>query len=104
MTDPKVTIVIVNWNGFKDTVECINSLMKIDYSNFDIIVVDNGSSDNESDKLKSKFSNIMIISLKRNLGFAIANNVGIRIALNRGSDYVLLLNNDTVVDKKFLNE
>ena len=104
MTNPKVAIVIVNWNGISDTVECIESLMKIEYSDFNVIVVDNGSSNNDADKLKEKFSKIRVIALKRNLGFAIANNVGIRIALNAGADYVLLLNNDTIVDKKFLTE
>lgn len=102
--DPKVTIVIVNWNGIQDTIECLESLMKIEYSNFNIIIVDNNSSNNEVDKLKEKFNNIKIIVLKQNLGFANANNIGIRVALNEDSDYVLLLNNDTVVDKKFLNE
>ena len=104
MTDPKVTVVIVNWNGLKDTVECLESLREIDYSNFSIILVDNGSSNNEVDELKAKFTDIRIIMLKRNLGFAIANNVGIRVAINEGSDYVLLLNNDTIVGRKFLSE
>src|SRR5258706_106885 len=104
MTNPKVAIVIVNWNGISDTIECIESLMKIEYSDFDVIVVDNGSSNNDADKLKEKFSMTRVIALKRNLGFAIANNVVIRIVLTGGADYVLLLNNDTIVNKQFLSK
>ncbi|OLB91161.1 MAG: hypothetical protein AUH25_03290 [Thaumarchaeota archaeon 13_1_40CM_38_12] len=104
MLDSRVVIVIVNWNGFKDTVECIESLMKIEYTNYNVIIVDNGSSDKEAKKIKERFNGIRVIELKRNLGFANANNVGIQIALREKPDYVLLLNNDTIVDQKFLNE
>jgi GT2 family glycosyltransferase len=107
--EPKVTAVIVNWNGLKDTIECIESLMKIDYSNYDIIVIDNGSlTEEEPRKLKETFDSnnvrLKVVELKRNLGFANANNIGIRIALQNGAEYVLLLNNDTIVDPKFLKE
>ena len=50
MTEPKVIIVIVNWNGLQDTVECIESLMKIEYPNYDVIIIDNGSSNDEAKK------------------------------------------------------
>jgi GT2 family glycosyltransferase len=107
--EPKVSIVIINWNGLKDTLECIQSLMKIDYSNYEIIVVDNGSSRSEQlglRKLEEMYgiNVVRVIELKRNLGFANANNVGIRIALHNGAEYVLLLNNDTIVDPNFLKE
>jgi GT2 family glycosyltransferase len=95
----------VNWNGSNDTVECIKSLTKIEYANYNIIIVDNGSSNNEVALLHEKVGNYCrIIELKRNLGFAIANNIGIRIALQSGAEYILLLNNDTVVDSRFLSE
>jgi GT2 family glycosyltransferase len=103
-TEPKITIVIINWNGLKDTLECIESLMNVKYSNYEILLIDNGSSSDEVRKIKDRFGNINIVELKQNLGFAIANNVGIRISLQKGSDYVLLLNNDTVVDPSFLKE
>jgi GT2 family glycosyltransferase len=101
---PKVSVIIVNWNGLKDTIECIESLNKINYSNFEIIVVDNGSKSDDARILRNKFKEIRLLELKRNLGFAIGNNIGIMVALQNKSDYVLLLNNDTVVDKYFLDE
>jgi GT2 family glycosyltransferase len=104
MTEPKVTVVIVNYNGFEDTVECLESLMKIDYTNYNVIIIDNDSSKDDVKKLKERFYNIRVIDLKRNVGFAIANNVGILIALREQAQYVLLLNNDTVVDRNFLKE
>lgn len=104
LSQPKVSVILVNWNGFTDTVECIESLLKIKYSNFDVIMVDNGSFNDEAKKLRERFNAIKIVELKRNLGFAIANNVGIQIALRKKPDYVLLLNNDTIVDTKFLKE
>jgi len=104
MTEPKVIIVIVNWNGLQDTVECIESLMKIEYPNYDVIIIDNGSSNDEAKKLKGRFGGIRVVEIKRNLGFAIANNIGIQIALRDDPEYVLLLNNDTIVDRKFLKK
>ena len=100
-----MSIVIVNWNGTKDTIECINSIMKIEYPNYNIIIVDNGSSSSEAALLREKLGkHSRIIELRRNLGFAIANNIGIRVALQNDAAFVLLLNNDTIVDSKFLNE
>jgi GT2 family glycosyltransferase len=105
MTYPKVTIVILNWNGLNDTVECLESLKQIIYPNYEVIVVDNGSVGNDVKVLEEKYSSyIRIIANGRNLGFAAGNNVGIRQALRDGVDYVLVLNNDTVVDPMFLSE
>lgn len=104
-TEPKVTIVIINWNGLGDTIECIESLMKIKYCNFNIIIIDNDSSSGEAKRIKQRFEKIKVVELKRNLGFAIANNVGILLALaSQETDYVLLLNNDTIVSSVFLEE
>ena len=104
MTQPKVSIIIVNWNGYNDTIECIESLNKIQYDNFDIILIDNGSNSDDALRLNSKNRSLKIISLRKNLGFALANNVGILIALGNKSELILLLNNDTIVDPYFLNE
>jgi GT2 family glycosyltransferase len=105
MTHPKVTIVILNWNGLRDTVECLESLKSITYPHHEIIVVDNGSVGNDVKILEEKYSSYAhIIANGRNLGFAAGNNVGIRQALRVGTDYVLVLNNDTVVDPLFLSE
>ena len=151
--NPKVSIIILNWNGWRDTIECLESLYQITYPNYDVIVVDNGSEDESIEKIKeyaegkikveSKFfeysdenkpikwteytreeaeagggkekelenvpSNRKLILIKneKNYGFAEGNNIAMRYALkalNLNPDYVLLLNNDTVVDPEFLGE
>ena len=106
MTYPKVSVIILNWNGLKDTIECLESLKKITHSNYEVIVVDNGSKENDADILEKKYKNyIKLIRNKENLGFAEGNNIGIRQILNeKKSNYILLLNNDTAVDPNFLTE
>lgn len=101
---PKVSIVFVNWNGKKDTFELLDSLKKIAYKNYEIVVVDNGSSENikkDFDKRYKKFATLIISH--KNLGLAEGTNVGIREGLKRRSKYVLVMNNDMYVDKNFLN-
>lgn len=100
---PLVYIIVINWNGLKDTLACLDSLMRINYSNIKIVVVDNGSIDNQIGVIKQEFSQIETIENSKNLGFASANNQGIDLALKKGAKYVLLLNNDTVVESNFLN-
>jgi len=102
---PRVSIIMLNWNSIDDTRECLESLKKITYPNYDIIVVDNGSEGDDANLLSSEYgSQTMIISNAENLGFPEGNNVGIRQALKKGSDFCLLLNNDTTVDPEFLTE
>ncbi len=145
---PKVSIIILNWNGWEDTIECLESVYQINYPNFEIIVVDNHSENNSIEKIKEycsgkielesdffKYSNndkpidikeiyeeelginnikhelsfsykvLTIIKNKKNYGFAKGNNIGIEYSLNNSnSDYVFLLNNDTVVKSNFLTE
>lgn len=100
---PKVSIIILNWNGKSDTLECLTSIQKINYSNYSIIVVDNDSSDGSVPAIRASFPNITLIVAGKNLGFAEGNNVGMRHALESNTDYILLLNNDTWVDKNFLS-
>ena len=103
-SEPKVSIVIVNWNGKEDTFELLESLKKISYKNFNVIVVDNNSSENISDGFKNNYSNFAtLIENKKNFGLAEGTNIGMREALRRKSDYVLVMNNDMYVEKKFLN-
>jgi len=101
--NPKVSIIILNWNGLKDTTECLESLKKITYPNYEVIVVDNGSEGNDADILEKKYKDyIKLIRNKENLGFAGGNNIALRYALKREFPLMLLLNNDTVVEPLFL--
>ena len=104
--NPKVSIIILNWNGLDDTVECLHSLKNTTYPNYDIVVVDNGSEGNDAVILREKFKDyIYIIENKKNYGFAEGCNIGMRYALkNSAPDYILLLNNDTTVAADFLAE
>lgn len=106
MDYPEVCVIILNWNGFKDTVECLESLQKITFPNYKVIVVDNGSEGNDAGNLKEGFGDyVHLIENERNCGFAEGNNIGIRYALaNLNPDYLLLLNNDTIVAPDFLSE
>lgn len=148
MQHPKVTIIILNFNGWKDTIKCLESLSQISYPNYSVLIVDNNSSDESTKKIKEYFEEnlkiyskylvynpinksinpteytekksksldvcnsndstskkCIIISNDKNYGFAEGNNIGIRYALKHTRpDYILLLNNDTVVDKNFLEE
>lgn len=138
---PRVTIVILNWNGWEDTIECLESLFQINYSNYDVIIVDNASEDDSIHKIKkyvnlqrsefkykpfkifeytekeselfkiyknnlteiSSTENLTLIKNNENYGYAKGNNIGINHAIKfMNPDYVLILNNDTVVDTNFL--
>jgi len=103
MKKPLIYIITINWNGLEDTLESLDSLYKIKYPNYNIIVVDNGSHNNEPELIKEKFPDLQLIKNKENKGFAIANNQGMRIALEHDAKYILLLNNDTTVKNDFLN-
>jgi len=100
---PKIAIIVLNWNNYKDTKECLLSLQKVCYSPLDIIIVDNGSQDASGARLKEEFPVHTFLFSGSNLGFTGGNNLGIRYALEHGADNVLLLNNDTVVSPNFLN-
>lgn len=104
MPQPLVHIVLVNWNHFQDTIECIESLNKITYPNFHIIVVDNGSDNDSVSQIESKFPFVISLPQKDNLGFAHGNNIGREYAIKNGAEYVLFLNNDTLVDPDFLSK
>jgi GT2 family glycosyltransferase len=149
--NPKVIIITLNWNGWHDTIECLESLNQIDYEDYEVILVDNASSDESLARIDAycaserKFEShsaqyvvrgkpitvapysemstqtredreregahipsenaLTLIKNDRNYGFAEGNNIAVAYALNvLDLDYVLLLNNDTVVDRRFLNE
>lgn len=98
-----VFLIILNWNGKQDTLDCLSSTQKINYSHFTTIVVDNGSTDGSVEAIRKAYPDVFVIDTKENLGFAEGNNVGIRYAMSQGADAVCLLNNDTVVDPGFLS-
>lgn len=102
IVEPKVTVVIPNWNGMEHILECLESLHKVDYSNYDVIVVDNNSADGSPAVIGRGYSNVQIIRNSQNLGFAEGCNIGIRQAMKSRSAYIWLLNNDTVIDRQSL--
>jgi len=101
---PRVFIITINYNGYKDTVACIESLRKIKYLNYEIVVVENASDDSQKIAEDPYINeNATVILSNRNSGFSDGNNQGIRYAMEQGADFVLLINNDTVVDENFLD-
>jgi GT2 family glycosyltransferase len=96
-----ISIVVLNWNGKEITEECLNSIKKQTFKDYEIILVDNNSTDGSSEYLKKRFPKINLIQNKENYGYAKGNNIGIKKAKG---DYVLILNNDIILDKNFLKE
>ncbi len=102
---PKVGIVISNYNGWQDTLVCLDSLQKQTYKDFEIILLDDASPNDSVAQLQDKLpANTVFLPREQNLGFAAVNNVGMRRALADGCDYVLLLNNDTAVAPDMLED
>lgn len=99
-----VGIIVVNWNNYQDTADCLESLEDIVYPNYRVVVVDNGSTDGSGKRLANQFEWCDYVFNDENLGFGGGCNSGISFALSRGMDYVFLLNNDAVVEKDFLRE
>jgi GT2 family glycosyltransferase len=130
LANPDVAIIILNWNGWSDTIECLDSLDKINYTQLNIILIDNGSDDNSIEQLENylknksnyihqRFSNneqgdiyrtaigtkIVFIKNDINHGFARGNNIGMEYASRvLNPKYIILLNNDTIVSERFLSE
>lgn len=100
---PKVGIVISNYNGWQDTLVCLDSLQKQTFTDFEVILIDDASPNDSVAQLQNKLSpNTVFLPQERNVGFAAANNIGMRRALDDGCDFALLLNNDTSVRPDFL--
>lgn len=97
-TQPLVYIVLLNWNGWRDTDACLGSLSKLTYPNARVVVVDNASTDGSESELRRRHPELTLLQSGANLGFAGGNNVGLRYALEHGAEYVWLLNNDTLVE------
>jgi GT2 family glycosyltransferase len=97
-----VAIIVLNWRNLADTRECCASLQRLHYRNLRVYVVDNGSGDGSGEALASEFPQFRHIRNATNLGFTGGNNEAVKVALQEGADYILLLNNDTEVDPDFL--
>lgn len=105
MNEFHICIIIINWNGYQVTRENLISIQKITYTNYRIILVDNGSVDDSARKLLKEFAYIDIVELENNYGFTGGNNKGIEYAKKKyNPDYFLLLNNDTEVKIDFLDK
>tara|TARA_Y100000741_G_scaffold313845_1_gene258973 strand:+ start:628 stop:1668 length:1041 start_codon:yes stop_codon:yes gene_type:complete len=98
---PLVSVIVLNYNAGELLVNCVNSLKKSEYTNLEILVVDNISSDGSQKKCKEQFPDIRLIQNEKNLGYCGGNNVGIREAKG---EFIVILNPDTIVDPNWLNE
>jgi GT2 family glycosyltransferase len=103
MPEPPVLVVIVNWNLKQETIACLESVRSTRYP-CDIVVVDNGSEDDSAEEIAGRFPDVRVLALSRNVGFAAACNLGLKQGLSEGTQYVLLLNNDTIADRELLTE
>lgn len=99
----KVGIVLVNYNGAHDTIDCVNSIKESSYINYKVYVVDNGSNNADKQLLEKIKKDVNLIESNKNLGFSGGNNYGISFAIEDECDYILLLNNDTIIEKNMLN-
>ena len=103
---PLVYIIVINYINYQDTIECIESLKKLNYSNFQIIIIDNASPNNSADVLKEKYKkNHIILQCKKNLKYSGGNNYAVDYIFKKlkKPDYILILNNDTkIIDKQML--
>jgi len=98
MDNPLVYIVILAWNHKETTIECIKSFCDTDYTNFNLLVVDNGSTDSTYQVIVNQFPTIEIIQSEKNLGIAGGYNLGIQEALKNNAEHVLITNNDVIVN------
>lgn len=95
-------IVVLNWNGRDDTLRCLRSLEAVTYEPLRVLVVDNGSTDGSVEAIRREHADVEVIALDINTGYATGNNVGITTLLDRGTEIIGVLNNDTVLSPGFL--
>ncbi|MCX6765402.1 MAG: glycosyltransferase family 2 protein [Candidatus Moranbacteria bacterium] len=102
MAQPKVFIIILNYNARSTLKGCLASIFQLEYENFEVVLVDNNSTDGSLEAAKTFFPRAHIIKNGANLGFAAGSNVGIRYALEKMADYIFLINPDAIVEKDTL--
>lgn len=100
---PAVTILVLNYNRAEDTIQCVESLQTCAYPSFRIVVIDNGSTDHSVELLKANIPEVPLVLTRTNLGYSGGMNAGIRRTQDQPTPYILLLNNDTVVEPDFLH-
>ena len=96
-------IIIINYNNWKDTIDCIKSLMNVGVNSSNILLIENASTNDSFERLKAELTEINIIRTDKNLGFTGANNLGILYAVEHNNDYAILLNNDTIIENNSIN-
>lgn len=101
---PKIFVIILNFNGARTLPNCLNAVFQSDYPNFETVVVDNNSTDGSFEEARLKYSKAHFIKNSSNVGFSKGNNVGIRYALEKFADFILVLNNDAVIEKTTLSD
>lgn len=103
---PTVTIITINWNNYEDTAACLESLEDLTYPAYNVVIVDNGSTDNSITRLSEEFDWCEFVYASENLGFAGGCNLGVKhtVQSTNSTDYILLLNNDTIVEPEFLEQ
>ncbi len=94
---PRVALIVLTMNNLDDTAVALESLGALDYPNYGVVLVDNGSTDGSIATLRERFPHVTFIENGENLGFAAGNNVGLKYAAEHGADYMMLLNNDIKV-------
>lgn len=94
---PKISAILLNYNNEQFTIDCLQSLRHVTYSNLEPIVIDNGSKPESIQAVKAAAGKALVVELGKNLGFTGGNNAGLKFALDNGADYIILLNNDTIV-------
>ena len=95
-----VTAIVLNWNDYDGTAECIKSLQKLEYELLEILVVDNGSNDLSGRQIKSDFPSVNVLFNQENLGFGGGMNSGIKYAMENNTDYIWVLNNDITIENE----
>ena len=100
---PGVFVVVLNWNGFEESRECVHSLLRAEYPNLHIVIVDNASADGSGRLLHSTFPDLHFVQSSENGGYAGGMNLGAAFALSKNAEYIILMNNDVVVTPGFVD-
>ena len=100
---PHIKILILNWNGIELLIPCLESVIKIDYPNYSVLVIDNGSMDGSLEMVKKNYPKMECLSLDKNYGYAGGYNKSFEYLKSDPPEFILLLNNDTKVDPDILN-